>query len=68
MIQAARGIADARSGKPDYGEAWLYRSAAYCKTGDRNRLSAEGLNWPCDRIFSDWPATVTYYANCMGLD
>ena len=19
------------------------------------------------RIFSDWPATVTYYANCMGL-
>ena len=19
-------------------------------------------------IFSDWPATVTYYANCMGLD
>ena len=18
-------------------------------------------------IFSDWPATVTYYANCMGL-
>ncbi len=20
-----------------------------------------------DGIFSDWPATVTYYANCMGL-
>jgi hypothetical protein len=20
------------------------------------------------RIFSDWPATVTYYANCMGLE
>jgi len=19
-------------------------------------------------IFSDWPATVTFYANCMGLD
>ena len=19
-------------------------------------------------VFSDWPATVTYYANCMGLD
>jgi glycerophosphoryl diester phosphodiesterase len=19
-------------------------------------------------IFSDWPATVTYYANCMGLN
>jgi glycerophosphoryl diester phosphodiesterase len=19
-------------------------------------------------IFSDWPATVTYYANCMGLE
>ena len=19
-------------------------------------------------IFSDWPATTTYYANCMGLD
>ena len=19
-------------------------------------------------IFSDWPATVTYYANCFGLD
>ncbi len=19
-------------------------------------------------IFSDWPATATYYANCMGLD
>jgi len=19
-------------------------------------------------IFSDWPATVTYYASCMGLD
>jgi len=20
-----------------------------------------------DGIFSDWPATVTYYANCIGL-
>jgi len=19
-------------------------------------------------IFSDWPATVTYYANCMGIE
>jgi glycerophosphoryl diester phosphodiesterase len=19
-------------------------------------------------IFADWPATVTYYANCMGLE
>ena len=19
-------------------------------------------------VFSDWPATVTYYANCMGLN
>jgi glycerophosphoryl diester phosphodiesterase len=19
-------------------------------------------------IFSDWPATVTYYANCLGLE
>ena len=19
-------------------------------------------------VFSDWPATVTYYANCMGLE
>ncbi len=19
-------------------------------------------------VFTDWPATVTYYANCMGLD
>jgi glycerophosphoryl diester phosphodiesterase len=19
-------------------------------------------------VFSDWPATVTYYANCMGID
>ena len=19
-------------------------------------------------MFSDWPATVTYYANCMGID
>ena len=27
-----------------------------------------GISWHVgvDGIFSDWPATVTYYANCMG--
>jgi glycerophosphoryl diester phosphodiesterase len=31
-------------------------------------LDALAMKVGIKAIFSDWPATATYYANCMGLE
>ena len=59
-----------RSGPLDRGGGWYYQSIREVTDSDgvmyelldilARRVGIEG-------IFSDWPATATYYANCMGL-
>ncbi len=59
-----------RSGPLNRGGGWYYQSIREVTDSDgvmyelldvlARRVGIEG-------IFSDWPATATYYANCMGL-
>lgn len=60
-----------RSGPLAGGGGWYYQSVADAIDQDGDML--EMLHVLADQvgikgIFSDWPATVTYYANCMGLE
>lgn len=59
-----------RSGPLAGGGGWYYQSISELIDGDEDYLTvvdalAEDVG--VIGIFSDWPATVTYYANCMGL-
>ena len=52
------------------GGGWYYQSVtpAISNDGDiYNMLHVLAKDVGIKGIFSDWPATVTYYANCMGL-
>jgi len=58
-----------RSG-PLAGGGWYYRSVSDEIDGDGDTLKVLDVlaqDVGIKAIFSDWPATVTYYANCMGL-
>lgn len=59
-----------RSGPLEGGGGWYYQSIADLIQGDEDYLNVvDALAQEVEviGIFSDWPATVTYYANCMGL-
>lgn len=59
-----------RSGPLKTGGGWYYQSIT--DVTDNDGVTFELLDvlaqdvW-VEGVFSDWPATVTYYANCMGL-
>ena len=60
-----------RSGPLSNGGGWYYQSIKDVTNHDG--VTFEALDVLAMRVgvvgvFSDWPATVTYYANCMGLD
>ncbi len=60
-----------RSGAMENGGGWYYQSiqSAIKNEGDTYAaldVLAQQVN--VRGVFSDWPATVTYYANCTGLD
>ncbi len=60
-----------RSGPLGGGGGWYYQTtkAAIDDDGDMiTTLDVLAQQVKIRGIFSDWPATVTYYANCMGLD
>lgn len=60
-----------RSGPLAGGGGWYYRSVAPAIDNDGDMLTVLDVlarQVGIRGIFSDWPATVTYYANCMGLD
>jgi glycerophosphoryl diester phosphodiesterase len=61
-----------RSGRLADGKAgWYYQtfSGAISREGDMMQvLDVLAKDVGIMGIFSDWPATVTYYANCMGLN
>ena len=60
-----------RSGPLTSGGGWYFRSVTNVTDSDAdyyNILRALHQDAAIKGIFSDWPATVTYYANCMGLD
>lgn len=60
-----------RSGSLTTGGGWYYRtiSNAIDNEGDMMTvLDVLAKDVGVVGVFSDWPATTTYYANCMGLD
>ncbi|WP_281709361.1 glycerophosphodiester phosphodiesterase family protein [Phaeobacter italicus] len=59
-----------RSGPLHNGGGWYYQSVAEAITSDAATyqvLDVLAQDVGVVGVFSDWPATVTYYANCMGL-
>jgi glycerophosphoryl diester phosphodiesterase len=59
-----------RSGSLKSGGGWYYQSVADVIDNDGDMLEILDVlakQVGIRGIFSDWPATVTYYANCMGL-
>ncbi len=60
-----------RSGPLTSGGGWYFQSVAEVTDSDAdyfNILRALHEEAGVAGVFSDWPATVTYYANCVGLD
>ena len=66
-----------RSGLLKDGGGWYYQTSNGNNGGNANVINNDGdmmdvlhvlaEDVGIQGIFSDWPATVTYYANCMGL-
>jgi len=59
-----------RSGPLATGGGWYYASVNDIVDSDSDYfvvLDVLAQDVGIEGIFSDWPATVTYYANCMGL-
>ena len=59
-----------RSGQLSSGGGWYYQSIAELTDNDAvtyELLHVLAQDVGVKGVFSDWPATVTYYANCMGL-
>ncbi|MGZ9811734.1 glycerophosphodiester phosphodiesterase family protein [Pseudoroseicyclus sp. H15] len=59
-----------RSGPLGNGGGWYYNSITPAIDNDGDYfevLDALAQKAGVAGVFSDWPATVTYYANCMGL-
>ncbi|APX11225.1 glycerophosphodiester phosphodiesterase family protein [Tateyamaria omphalii] len=59
-----------RSGPLGSGGGWYFQSIADATTHDGvyyELLDVLAQDVGVVGVFSDWPATVTYYANCMGL-
>jgi len=59
-----------RSGPLNAGGGWYYQSIEDVTHNDGDMLKILDVlakDVGVLGIFSDWPATVTYYANCMGL-
>jgi glycerophosphoryl diester phosphodiesterase len=59
-----------RSGPLIHGGGWYYQSIKDVTTSDGvmyELLDVLAMQVGIEGMFSDWPATVTYYANCMGL-
>ena len=59
-----------RSGPLTTGGGWYYQSIKDVTDSDATAfelLDVLAQDVRIEGIFSDWPATVTYYANCMGL-
>ena len=60
-----------RSGPLGEGGGWYYQSIADVTDNDGvvfELIDVLAQDVGVEGIFSDWPATVTYYANCFGLE
>jgi len=60
-----------RSGLLEDGGGWYYQSVKELVNNDGDMYTALDVlakEVGVMGVFSDWPATVTYYANCLGLE
>jgi len=60
-----------RSGPLTSGGGWYYQGLGNVIDDDGDMLKVLDVlaqDVGVSGVFSDWPATVTYYANCFGLE
>ena len=60
-----------RSGPLDTGGGWYYQSVTDAINNDGDIMTMLDVlvkDVGVIGVFSDWPATVSYYANCMGVE
>jgi glycerophosphoryl diester phosphodiesterase len=60
-----------RDGPMNWGGGWYHQSVKSAIHSDGQIyevLDVLAKQVGVKGVFSDWPATVTYYANCMGLN
>lgn len=60
-----------RSGPLGNGGGWYFQSTTDVIDNDGDyfeTLDALAMKVGVEGVFSDWPATTTFYANCMGLN
>jgi len=60
-----------RSGPLNSGGGWYYQSIGEAIDGDGRMLDVVDVlaqDVGVKGIFSDWPATTSFYASCMGLE
>ena len=60
-----------RSGSLQNGGGWYYQTVAEAITSDAaiyDVIDVLAQDVGVAGMFSDWPATVSYYASCMGLE
>ena len=60
-----------RSGPLNSGGGWYYQTVAEAIDGDGKMLEVVDVlakDVGVKSIFSDWPATTSFYASCMGLE
>ena len=60
-----------RSGPLSGGGGWYYQTVSEAIDGDGNMLEVVDVlaqDVGVKGIFSDWPATTSFYASCLGLD
>jgi len=60
-----------RSGSLENGGGWYYQTVTDAIDNDGDVLTVIDVlarEVGVIGIFSDWPATTTFYANCMGLN
>ena len=60
-----------RSGPLNTGGGWYYQSIKDATDSDAvmfELLDVLAMDVGVEGVFSDWPATTSYYANCLNLD
>ncbi|MEL7528507.1 MAG: glycerophosphodiester phosphodiesterase, partial [Pseudomonadota bacterium] len=60
-----------RSGPLNSGGGWYYQTVGDAIDGDGDMMNVMHVlaqDVGVEGIFSDWPATTSFYASCMGLD